>query len=83
MSFYPYSWGRYDDQVTFHIIFQGQFLPPSFSWKSIALFYQENKKREISSGEKEEGEGKHSRIETEEDDRKEEAVVEEISDDSE
>ena len=58
-------------------------MPPSFSWKSIALFYQENKKRGISSGEKEEEEGKQSRVETKEDDGKEEAVVEEISDDSE
>lgn len=31
----------YDDNVTFHIIFQGQYLPAGFSWNTIANYYEE------------------------------------------
>lgn len=37
---------RMNDQVTFHIIFQGQYLPPNFSWKTLSLYYDKSEKRE-------------------------------------
>ena len=74
--------------MTFHIIFQGQFLPPSFSWKSLALFYQTSKKREIADGEEEEkddekGKEKQTHVDIqqqEQEQEQEQVVVEELSD---
>lgn len=41
---------RFDSSVTFHIIFQGQYLPPGFSWDTLAYYYRnKGKKRETVS----------------------------------
>lgn len=37
---------RMNDQVTFHIIFQGQYLPPNFNWKTLSLYYDKSEKRD-------------------------------------
>ena len=34
------STNRYDDTVTFHVIFQGQYLPAGFNWNTIAQYYE-------------------------------------------
>lgn len=45
---------RFDDQVTFHIIFQGQYLPSGFCWNSLAAAYNTQRKRQHEENEEDE-----------------------------
>lgn len=61
---------RFDDTVTFHIIFQGQYLPPGFCWDTVAQYYVNMAKKkaitdrpaEATGKEKEESEAKRRKV---------------------
>ena len=36
---------RFDNTVTFHIIFQGQYLPAGFCWDTVAQYYVDMAKK--------------------------------------
>ena len=55
---------RFDDGVTFHIIFQGQYLPPGFCWETIARYYaKQGSKRSVQN--EEEPPSKRSKVDEE------------------
>lgn len=61
---------RFDNTVTFHIIFQGQYLPAGFCWDTVAQYYVDMAKKkaitdqpaEAEEKEKEESEAKRRRV---------------------
>lgn len=68
----------YDENVTFHIIFQGQYLPQGFNWNVIAssLPQRVSEKRALEGGEEKRQEGEEEEKRQKEDGDEEVEVLE-------
>ena len=49
---------RFDNTVTFHIIFQGQYLPAGFCWDTVAQYYVDMAKKKAITDQPAEAEEK-------------------------
>lgn len=71
----------YDENVTFHIIFQGQYLPQGFNWNVIAssLPQRVSEKRALEDGEeRQKGDGEEKRQKEDGDDKNQKEDDEEV-----